>query len=182
MTALIILDRDGVINVDSPDYIKSPEEWHPIPGSLEAIAKLNQAGFKVAVATNQSGLGRGYYTLSILEQIHQKMHVALAALGGHIDMITFCPHNPEDNCDCRKPKPGLIHQIASHFNIDLRNAKVFAIGDSLRDLEAAKTAGCEPVLVLTGNGQKTLNNMPASFSNTPVYEDLAQAVNAITSL
>ena len=182
MNSLIILDRDGVINFDSPDYIKSPEEWQPIPGSLEAIAKLNRLGFKVAVATNQSGVGRGYYSFSTLEEIHQKMHQALAACKGHLDLIAFCPHQPEDNCDCRKPKPGLIHNIAKHFNIILPDLRVFAIGDSLRDLEAAKAAGCQPILVLTGNGEKTLNKLPPSLSQTPVYKNLAEAVNALTHL
>jgi D-glycero-D-manno-heptose 1,7-bisphosphate phosphatase len=181
MTSLIILDRDGVINFDSPDYIKSPEEWQPIPGSLEAIAKLNKAGFTVAVATNQSGVGRGFYTLATLELIHQKMHAALATLNGHIDMISSCMHHPDDHCECRKPKPGLMYEIARHFNIDLHQTQVLAIGDSLRDLTAAKTVGCQPILVLTGNGQKTLSALPADLAKILIYNDLAHAVNAIIS-
>lgn len=182
MIPLIILDRDGVINYDSPNYIKSRDEWQPIPGSLEAIVKLNKAGFKVAVATNQSGIGRGFYTFSTLLQIHQKMHEALAALGGHIDMISICPHHPDENCTCRKPKPGLIYKIAEHFNLDLSQAKILAIGDSLCDLKAAKMAGCQPILVLTGNGQSTLNGLTADLKDTQVYEDLAHAVNAICGM
>jgi len=179
MQKLIILDRDGVINQDSPDYIKSPDEWIPIPGSLEAIAALNNAGFKVAVATNQSVIGRGYYTLEMLENIHQKMHRELALVAGHIDAILFCPHAPEDHCLCRKPKPGLFQQIFDHFHLTESFQTILAIGDSLRDLEAAKAAGCSPILVLTGNGEKTQQKLSDSFLETPIYPNLSEAIFAL---
>lgn len=184
MKPLVILDRDGVINVESPDFIKTPEEWRPIPGSLEAIVKLNQAGYWVAIASNQSGVGRGLFDLAMLERIHEKMRVELAKLGGHIDLILFCPHHPDVNCECRKPKPRLINDIAAHFKIDLKHnphAPVPAIGDSLRDLEAAKAAHCEPILVLTGNGQQTRKNLPADLKNIPIYQDLAEAIDKLLS-
>src|SRR5215212_9229114 len=150
---LVILDRDGVINQDSDSYIKSPDEWRPIPGSLEAITRLNQAGYHVVLATNQSGVGRGLFEVSTLNAIHDKMHRALAQIGGRIDAIFFCPHAQEANCTCRKPKPGLLEEIAHRFNMDLAGVPV--IGDSLRDLEAASAVGATPMLVLTGKGAKT---------------------------
>jgi D-glycero-D-manno-heptose 1,7-bisphosphate phosphatase len=167
---LVILDRDGVINEDSKDYIKSPEEWHPIPGSLPAIALLNQQGYTVVVATNQSGLARGYYNEDMLNAIHHKMHEAVKAINGKIDHIFFCPHGPTDNCDCRKPKPGLLHQIAAHYNIALDNVPY--IGDSYRDLEAAQSAGATPILVLTGNGRKTLSTNAHNLRGIAYYDDL----------
>jgi D-glycero-D-manno-heptose 1,7-bisphosphate phosphatase len=173
---LIILDRDGVINQDSDAYIKSPEEWIPIPGSLEAIARLNHAGYTVVVATNQSGVGRGYYNLETLDAIHEKMNRLLAEVDGRIEGIFFCPHGPDDGCDCRKPEPGLFHQIREQFETDLQN--VPAIGDSLRDLQAAQTVGARPILVLTGKGQKTLGQLDRDQA-VPVYDDLAQAVDAL---
>ena len=179
MKPLVILDRDGVINVESPDFIKTPEEWHPIPGSIEAIVKLNHAGYWVAVATNQSGVGRGLFDLAMLESIHQKMRDALAKLGGHVDLVLFCPHLPDAHCECRKPKPTLMNDIATHFKIDLKKTLVPAIGDSLRDLIAAQTAGCKPLLVLTGNGQRTHENLPADLKQIAVYSDLASAIDAL---
>jgi D-glycero-D-manno-heptose 1,7-bisphosphate phosphatase len=172
----IILDRDGVINVDSALYIKSPAEWKPIAGSLEAIARLNQAGYRVVVATNQSGIGRGLFDMDTLNAMHEKMHKALAALGGRVDAIFYCPHTSEDQCDCRKPKPGMYTRIAQVYNMDL--AGVPTIGDSLRDLQAGSAAGCIPILVRTGKGTKTEaeGNLPA---NTTIYNDLAQAVEAL---
>lgn len=167
---LIILDRDGVINHDSPDYIKSPEEWVPIDRSLEAIAFLHQAGFTVTVATNQSGLARGYYTQEILEKIHAKMHSGVTALGGKIDTVFFCPHGPDNHCDCRKPKPGLLTQIAHFYQVSLNNVPF--VGDSMRDLEAANAAGAKGILVLSGNGEKTLSKHKPELSHTPVYQDL----------
>jgi D-glycero-D-manno-heptose 1,7-bisphosphate phosphatase len=167
---LIILDRDGVINEDSPLFIKSPEEWHPIKGSLEAIALLNQFGFTVVVATNQSGIARKMYDENILSAIHEKMHQALKSVGGNIDHIFYCPHGPDDNCLCRKPKPGLLHQIANHYQISLKNVR--AVGDSARDLEAAKNAGATPVLVLTGNGRKTQQTYANSLQDIAYYDDL----------
>ena len=169
---LVILDRDGVINHDSDQYIKSPEEWKPIPGSLTAIARLNQAGYRVVVATNQSGIGRGLFETDTMIAIHDKMFKALAQVGGHIDAIFFCPHTNADNCECRKPKPGMYKEIAARFNADL--AGVPTIGDSLRDLQAAAAAGAQPVLVLTGKGRKIADD-PALPPDTLVFPDLAAA-------
>jgi len=179
MRKLIILDRDGVINQDSPDYIKSVDEWIPIPGSLEAIASLNKAGYTVTVATNQSGIGRGYYTLETLEKIHQKMFASLKIFNGHLDGIFFCPHNPTDHCTCRKPAPGLFHQIFNHFNLKAPFSDIISIGDSLRDLEAAQNAGCTPFLVLTGNGEQTKQKLTSSLLNIPTYANLSFAVAAL---
>jgi D-glycero-D-manno-heptose 1,7-bisphosphate phosphatase len=169
---LVILDRDGVINHDSDQYIKSPDEWKPIPGSLAAIARLNQAGYRVVVATNQSGIGRGLLETDTLMAIHDKMLKALAQAGGRIDAIFFCPHTHADNCDCRKPKPGMFREIAARFNAEL--AGVPAIGDSLRDLQVAATVGAQPMLVLTGKGRKTVDD-PALPPETLVFPDLAAA-------
>lgn len=174
----IILDRDGVINYDSEEYIKSPEEWHPIPGSLDAIAQLNRAGFQVLIATNQSGIARGYYDLVMLDLIHEKLVKELASVGGYIDGIFFCPHHPEDNCLCRKPKPGLLHQIAEKYAINL--AETFFVGDSLGDVTAALYAGCMPILVLTGKGQKAIENNP-KLASIPNFPDLARAVPYVLS-
>ena len=173
---LVILDRDGVINEDSDDYIKSPEEYVPIPGSLEAIARLKKAGFTVVVATNQSGIGRGYFDLDTLEAMHNKLKTLLAEIKGSVDGIFYCPHTPEDNCDCRKPAPGLYHQISQHFNIKLTGVPV--IGDSLRDLEAARAVGATPILVRTGKGKRTLAT-GKGLVDVPVYDDLAGAVDAL---
>jgi D-glycero-D-manno-heptose 1,7-bisphosphate phosphatase len=173
---LVILDRDGVINEDSASYIKTPDEWRPLPGSLEAIARLNQAGFHVVLATNQSGVGRGLFEVSTLNAIHDKMHRALAQLGGRIDAIFFCPHAEEANCACRKPKAGLLDEIARRFNVELKG--VPSIGDALRDLQAAAAVGAAPILVLTGKGRKTQEDggLPAG---TQVHADLADAVRSI---
>ncbi|MCW8828598.1 MAG: D-glycero-beta-D-manno-heptose 1,7-bisphosphate 7-phosphatase [Gammaproteobacteria bacterium] len=173
---LIILDRDGVINQDSDDFIKSVDEFIPLPGSLEAIARLNQAGYRVAVATNQSGIARGYYGISTLNAMHDKLRRLLAVHGGSIEMIAFCPHAPDDGCDCRKPKPGMYRDIARRMEIPLENTIV--IGDSLRDLEAARAVAAKPVLVRTGKGQKTLDK-GVGVDDTPVYDDLLAAVNAL---
>jgi D-glycero-D-manno-heptose 1,7-bisphosphate phosphatase len=173
---LVILDRDGVINQDSASFIKTPEEWRPIPGSLEAVARLHQAGYHVVLATNQSGIGRGLFELATLNAIHDKMHRALAQIGGRIDAIFFCPHAIDANCSCRKPRPGLLEEIARRFNVDL--AGVPAIGDSLRDLTAAHAVGAEPILVLTGKGEQTRRE-GALPPGTRVYPDLAQAADAI---
>jgi len=170
---IIILDRDGVINVDSDQFIKSPEEWKPIPGSLEAIARLNQWGWRVVIASNQSGIGRGLFGMDTLNAINEKMVKSLAQLGGRIDGIFFCPHAADSTCDCRKPKPGLFHQISRRFNVDLRGMPV--VGDSLRDLQAGIAVGCLPYLVLTGKGAKTQGD-PALPENTKIYPDLASVV------
>jgi D-glycero-D-manno-heptose 1,7-bisphosphate phosphatase len=173
---LIILDRDGVINFDSAEFIKSPEEWNPIPGSLEAIARLNQDGYRVVVATNQSGIGRGLFEVAALNAIHDKMHKALGHAGGRIDAVFFCPHAQNAGCNCRKPKPGLLEDIAHRFNTEL--AGVPCIGDSLRDLLAAATVAAQPILVLTGKGKQTVaaGGLPAG---TRTFADLAEAVKSI---
>ncbi|HWK60688.1 MAG TPA: D-glycero-beta-D-manno-heptose 1,7-bisphosphate 7-phosphatase [Eoetvoesiella sp.] len=171
---LVILDRDGVINHDSSAFVKSPDEWVALPGSLEAIARLSQAGWRVVVASNQSGLARGLFSTETLNAIHAKMRSELAQLGGHIDSIFLCPHGPDDGCACRKPKPGMFLDIAHRYDIDLQN--VPAVGDSLRDLQASAEAGCTPWLVLTGNGQKTWDtgDLPAG---TQVGDNLAAIVD-----
>ncbi len=173
---LVILDRDGVINYDSASHIKSPDEWKPIPGSLEAIALLNQGGYHVVVATNQSGVGRGLFEMAALNAINDKMHRAVGQAGGRIDAVFFCPHANEALCNCRKPKPGLFKEIASRFNVNLKG--VPSIGDSLRDLEASAAAGAQPMLVLTGKGKLTRSEdgMPPG---TQVFDDLAEAAKAL---
>ncbi|MGZ8203327.1 MAG: D-glycero-beta-D-manno-heptose 1,7-bisphosphate 7-phosphatase [Burkholderiales bacterium] len=170
---LVILDRDGVINFDSAQFIKAPAEWKPIPGSLEAIARLNQAGFRVVVASNQSGVGRGLLDMSTLNEINGKMHKALAVVGGRIDAVFYCPHASDADCECRKPKPGMLLEIARRFNVDL--VGVASVGDSLRDLQAAVAVGAQPFLVLTGKGSKTAETGGLS-EGTIVVEDLAAAV------
>jgi D-glycero-D-manno-heptose 1,7-bisphosphate phosphatase len=166
---LVVLDRDGVINVDSDAFIKSPDEWVAIPGSLEAIARLNQAGYRVAIASNQSGIGRGLFDMAALNAMHEKMNRAAAAVGGRIDAVFFCPHTQEDECECRKPKPGMLQQIVERFEIDPADTPM--VGDSLRDLQAGAALGFAPHLVLTGKGRKTLaaGNLPP---NTKVHDDL----------
>ncbi len=171
---LIILDRDGVINEESPEYIKSPDEWQPIPGSMEAIALLSQAGYTIAVATNQSGIGRGYYTEDTLVEIHKKMINCAEMMGGRIDRVFYCPHRPDEHCSCRKPASGLFEQIATAYNIDL--AGVVSIGDSLRDIKAAERVACKPILVLTGNGEQTLTENPELINKIPTFENLLIAV------
>jgi len=168
--SLIILDRDGVINYESNEYIKSPDEWIPIPGSLEAIAALNKAGYQVVVATNQSGIARGLFDLAMLEKIHAKMHAALAAVNAVVIDIFFCPHHPTEGCFCRKPQPGLFVQIREKYAIDL--ATIYFVGDSITDVQAANNAGCKPLLVLTGNGQKTLAKF-AEVMHISSFPDLA---------
>lgn len=175
---LIILDRDGVINVDSDQFIKSPDEWKPIPGSLEAIARLNQWGWRVVVASNQSGVGRGLFGMDTLNAINEKMVKSLAQVGGRLDAIFFCPHAADSTCDCRKPKPGLFLQIAERFNVPLDRVPV--VGDSLRDLQAGVAVGCKPYLVLTGKGAKTSKD-PALPEGTLVFPDLAAVVAELTA-
>ena len=173
---LVILDRDGVINFDSEHFIKSPAEWKPIPGSLEAIARLTQAGCRVVVATNQSGIGRGLFDMDTLNAIHEKMHRAVQAQGGKIDAIFFCPHAASANCACRKPKSGMFERIGNCFNADLSAA--YAIGDSLRDLQAAAAVGAKPILVLTGKGEGTQAEAQLP-EGTQIFPDLAAAVDHI---
>lgn len=170
---LIILDRDGVVNYDSDQFIKSPEEWKPIPGSLEAIARLNQAGYRVVVATNQSGVGRELFDMPMLNAIHDKMHKACAMVGARIDAVFFCPHTAESHCHCRKPKSGMLEEIAARYNVSLED--VPTVGDSLRDLQSAAAVGAQPYLVLTGKGVKThaAGGLP---EGTEIYPDLATVV------
>jgi len=173
---LIILDRDGVINEDSDDYIKSPEEFIPIPGSLEAIARLNHAGYTVLVVTNQSGIARGYYDIDALNRMHEKLKRLLNAYGGRIDGIFFCPHGPDDQCDCRKPRTGLFEDIARRLDTDLTG--VPCVGDSLRDIEAAQAVGARPVLVRTGKGERTLAS-GKDLAGVPIFTSLATYVDSL---
>lgn len=173
---LIILDRDGVINYDSDEFIKSPEEWIPIPGALQAIARLNQAGYQVVVATNQSGVARRYFDMATLNAIHHKMHTAAQQVGAEIDSVFFCPHSADESCDCRKPKPGMLLEIARRYDISLKG--VPTVGDSLRDLQAGFVVGCVPHLVLTGKGKKTeaTGGLPPG---TAIHADLAGMVDKL---
>ncbi len=175
---LVVLDRDGVINQDSDAYIKSPAEWHPIEGSLAAIARLNRAGFRVAVATNQSGIGRGFYDLTTLGAMHEKMKTLLTAEGGHIDAIEYCPHLPTDGCDCRKPATGMLKAIAKKCRVTPE--EILYIGDSKSDWRAAQNFGCEFILVLTGKGEQTLEQietraLPPIFGNLQEIADSAES-------
>lgn len=181
MNKLIILDRDGVINQDSDTYVKSVDEWLPIPGSAKAIARLCQAGFQIAVATNQSGLARGYFSQDALDAMHAKMTALVAAEGGQFSHIAWCPHGPDDHCDCRKPLPGLIHQIEHTLSVSAEDA--WMVGDSLRDLQAGAAANCKVALVKTGKGEKTLPQLLAddALKNSPVFADLAAFADFITS-
>lgn len=174
----IILDRDGVINYDSDDYIKNPEEFVFIPGSLEAMVRLHRAGYRIAVATNQSGVARGYFDLATLQAIHDKLLNALAGQGAELAGIFYCPHGPQDECECRKPKPGLLQQIATVFELDLSG--VPAVGDSLRDLQAARVVGARPILVRSGKGERTLAK-GEGLEGVAVYDDLAAVVDALLS-
>ena len=172
---LIILDRDGVINHDSDDYIKSAEEWRPIDGSLEAIARLHHSGYRIIVVSNQAGLARGKFNIEALNAMHQKMHGMLAGYGGVIEAIFFCPHGPDDDCACRKPRPGLYLEAAKRLGVKLN--RVYAVGDKLSDIQAASAAGARPVLVRTGYGAVTEERgIPGGV---PVFDDLSGFVNSI---
>lgn len=171
----IILDRDGVINQDSDDYIKSPEEFIPLEGSIEAIARLKQAGYCVVVATNQSGIARKLFDLDTLHRMHDKLHRLLQKEGVQIDGVFFCPHGPADHCHCRKPKPGMYTDIAKRFNVDLSD--VIVVGDSYRDLQAAMTVNAQPILVRTGKGERTIKNNSADIEGIPIYNCLAHYVD-----
>ncbi|WP_440089532.1 D-glycero-beta-D-manno-heptose 1,7-bisphosphate 7-phosphatase [Pseudomonas fragariae (ex Marin et al. 2024)] len=169
MLKLLILDRDGVINHDSDAYIKSVEEWVPIPGSIQAIAALSKAGWTVAIATNQSGIARGYYDLATLDAMHARLRELVTEQGGEVGLIVYCPHGPDEGCDCRKPRPGMLQTIARHYAVDLKG--LWFVGDSKGDLQAALAVDCQPVLVKTGKGQKTLaGDVP---TGTLVFDDLA---------
>ena len=177
---LLILDRDGVINEDSDEFIKNADEWIPIPGSIDAIAKLSKQ-FTVYIATNQSGLGRGLFKLPQLEAMHEKLNNLVQSRGGRIEEIFYCPHRPEDNCACRKPKPGLLLQIARHAGCSLESVPV--VGDSLRDLEAAIAVGAKPILVMTGKGSNTFTMLeqsnPELLQQISRYDSLATVANAL---
>ena len=170
---LVILDRDGTINSDSDEFVKTPEEWLPLPGALEAIARLNHAGWRVVIASNQSGLGRGLFDVASLNAMHAKMLKLLAVQGGRIDAVFYCPHTAEEHCHCRKPQPGLFEQIGMRFGVPLKG--VPTVGDSLRDVQAGAAAGCEPHLVLTGKAAK-YRDMPLPEGlppGTQVHQDLS---------
>ena len=174
---LVILDRDGVINRESSDFVKSAAEWIPLEGSIGAIAALSRAGYTVAVASNQSGLARGYFNRSALRAMHRKLRRLVAAEGGRIDRIVVCPHGPDDGCDCRKPAPGLLKRLARHYRSDLAGVPV--IGDSPRDLQAAARAGARPILVRTGNGRTTEQALDGDLAGVEVFDDLAAAAAAL---
>ncbi|HET7306349.1 MAG TPA: D-glycero-beta-D-manno-heptose 1,7-bisphosphate 7-phosphatase [Gammaproteobacteria bacterium] len=174
---VVILDRDGVINYDSPDYIKSADEWRPIAGSLEAIAQFKRAGWRVAVATNQAGIARSLFTQAALDGIHDRMLTAIRAAGGDIDALVYCPHRAEDHCECRKPAPGLLHEIARRLQVDLDGVPF--VGDTLKDINAARAVGARPLLVRTGQGEATL----AAIGHAPdvaIFADLAAAASYLT--
>ena len=173
---LVILDRDGVINQDSADFIKNPNEWIPIPDSLESIARLNQHGFSVIIATNQSGIGRGLFDIETMNAINKKMLDLLAQVGGHIDAIFYCPHTEDANCKCRKPKSGMLEEISTRFGVNLKNTP--AVGDATRDLEAYQSVGAQPILVKTGKGEDTFVSK-AYPKNTWIFNNLSQAVDKI---
>ena len=172
---IIVLDRDGVINEDSAQYIKSPDEWVPVTGSIEAIAKLYHHGYRIFVITNQSGIARQYYSIEVLHQIHRKMHDYVDRAGGKIEGILFCPHGPDDACDCRKPKAGLFEQLQKIIHMSLEG--VPAIGDSWRDLQAAQLVCAFPILVRTGKGTDTEHQHASALGEIPVYQNLAQVVD-----
>jgi D-glycero-D-manno-heptose 1,7-bisphosphate phosphatase len=174
---LVILDRDGVINRDSREFVKSAEEWVPLPGSIDAIASLSRAGFTVAVASNQSGLSRGLFDRRALDAMHRKLRRLVAKSGGRVDRIVVCPHGPDDGCDCRKPKAGLLNRLGRYYQTDLAGVPV--IGDSSRDLQAAATAGARPILVRTGNGRKTEAALGQQRTGAEVFDDLAAAAAAL---
>lgn len=179
---LVIVDRDGTINEDSADFVKSPSEWQPLPGALEAIARLNHAGWHVVVATNQSGLGRGLFDVASLNAMHAKMLSMLAAVGGRVDAVFYCPHAPDERCRCRKPEPGLFEQIGERYGLDLRD--VPAVGDAQRDVVAAAAAGCEPHLVLTGKAAAYRGReLPEGYPiDTMVHLDLAAFADYLVAL
>jgi D-glycero-D-manno-heptose 1,7-bisphosphate phosphatase len=175
---LVILDRDGVINHDSDQYIKSPAEWRPIAGSIEAIARLHQGGFRIAVATNQSGIGRGLFDMATLNAINDKMMEMVFRQGGRIDALFFCPHTAVEECGCRKPKTGMLEEIAARFHTELKGS--WLVGDSLKDLQAAAAVGAHPVLVLTGKGKRTQQDGELP-KKTVVFADLSEAVRHIVA-
>ncbi|HET6655746.1 MAG TPA: D-glycero-beta-D-manno-heptose 1,7-bisphosphate 7-phosphatase [Gammaproteobacteria bacterium] len=174
---VVILDRDGVINHDSPDYIKNADEWHPIAGSLEAIARFKQAGWRVAIASNQAGIARGLFSQADLDAIHARMLAAVKNAGGEIDLLVYCPHRPEDHCDCRKPAPGLLREIGHRLNVGLQGVPF--VGDTLKDINAARAVGARPLLVRTGQGEATLAALD-SAPDVAVFSDLAAVADHLT--
>lgn len=170
---LVVLDRDGTLNEEPEDYIRGEEDWAPLPGALEAVARLNQGGWRVVIASNQSGIGRGLFDVASFNAFNTRMHKALAEVGGRIDAVFFCPHAPEDACDCRKPEPGLFRQIARHLGVPL--PQVLAAGDAVSDAQAAAAAGCEPHLILTGQSARYRNGgLPAGLPpGTRAHQDLS---------
>lgn len=174
---LIILDRDGVINRDSKEFVKNTNEWVPLDGSIEAIAALNQAGFTVAVASNQSGLARGLFDPNALDAMHSKLNTLVESAGGEVGRIVVCPHGPDEGCRCRKPKPGMIEDLLEHYDVDAGSVRV--VGDSLRDLEAAAAAGATPILVRTGNGEKTVDSLSGDLATVEVFDDLREFANSV---
>lgn len=174
---LVILDRDGVINRDSKEFVKNTNEWVPLDGSIEAIADLSRAGFTVAVASNQSGIARGLFDPNALDAMHSKLDTLVEAAGGKVDRIVVCPHGPDDGCRCRKPKPGLIEDLLDHYGVDA--GSVLVVGDSLRDLEAASAAGALPILVRTGNGSKTAAALTGDLSSVATFEDLRDFASSL---
>ena len=173
MTKMVILDRDGVISHLQGEDQTTVEGWEPIAGSLEAINRLKKAGYLVTIASNHSGIAQGFYSESDLERMHEKMQAALSIRGAAIDGIFYCPHGPQDNCICRKPKPGLLFKIAGEFDIDLSATPL--VGDDIADIQAARMANAKPVLVRTGNGEYTMQHFPEAL-DVPVYDDLAHFV------
>ena len=174
------MDRDGVINEDSDAYIKTPEEWIPIPGSLQAIARLNHAGIRVAIASNQSGVGRGLFSIHELNAMHRKLREELAHFGGHVDGIFFCPHRPDEGCNCRKPATGLFESLSRRFSMPLRGVPF--VGDSVSDIQAARSVHAEPLLVRTGKGERTLAGNSQLENEILVFDDLSAAVEHILSI
>jgi D-glycero-D-manno-heptose 1,7-bisphosphate phosphatase len=173
---LVILGRDGILNEFRDDHVKAPDEWFPVPGALEAVSRMNHAGWHVVLATNQSGIGRGMIDMASVNAVHAHLNKQLMAVGGRIDAVFFCPHTPEDRCDCRKPLPGLVRDIGKRYGIDLKQVPM--VGDTLRDLQAAHAAGCEPHLILSGRaallGQALVQAMVDQVPGTRVHADLAE--------
>ena len=174
LNKLVVLDRDGVINYDSDDYVKTVDEWIPLPGAIEALGRLSQAGYQIAIATNQSGIARGYFSEATLNAMHEKLLALANGVHAKIDFIAYCPHGPEDNCDCRKPLPGLLFQIEKSLNVSVQDC--FMVGDSLRDIQAGQAAGMRGALVLTGKGQRTLDKAQG-LEGIDVFSDLAKFVD-----
>lgn len=176
----VFLDRDGVINADSDLYIRNDSDWIPIPGSIDAIVNLNHAGFRIAIVSNQSGLARGYFDIGSLNTMHQKLHHLISQRGGHIEMIVFCPHSPDEGCSCRKPLPGMLRQVQARTGIDLQGLPF--IGDSLTDIQAARHEGMVPILVRTGKGLQSLATGGNLVKDVLVYDDLKTASDDLIKL